>query len=497
MLRHALVLALCSLARGWDSSGSDTEDTSSSGSLTFHRKDVKCAKPLDKAALEGHCPLTGGGRCQSLVLKNVCLVQETFIMFDADGADSHPDGSNAFPDFDVTGIPYWYRHASPEHVDHITHATLHPHQHPSTVLGHQVNFPPIAARFAASHEMDASPTFDECTLPVVVYTHWVMNYGETMVRVPPLMVDLKEALEGASLSLATPLKLPLDRFNEVLLAPFSARKPVSFAELSAVRRHNFSEHEACFSQVVLLKATSGGYPDLPRAADAISAYYEPFPAAPWRSSGNEVTRIVFESRPNKGMRQFIDLDATLASCGEHRQLECRQHTFGGDIRADIALMRETDILVAYHGAGEINSLYMQPHGALLEIRPQGFGTIHGWWPAFWHPMISMQTNQRYFFWGLNVEDPALNQASPQEAENLEKNDAFNARDRFVKLQWDFLHPMLQKIIALKRNVEAYRQLYGKHGHGVVYTWDGKELLQQSPIFCSECPVKSSLECKQC
>lgn len=96
-----------------------------------------------------------------------------------------------------------------------------------------------------------------------------------------------------------------------------------------------------------------------------------------------------------------------------------------------------------------------------------------------------------------MEDPALNRASPQEAEGLETNDSFNARDRFVKLEWSFLHPMLQKVIAMKRDVAAYRALYGEHGRGVVFTWDEGELTQEPPVFCSECPVERSIECKKC
>jgi hypothetical protein len=112
-------------------------------------------------------------------------------------------------------------------------------------------------------------------------------------------------------------------------------------------------------------------------------------------------------------------------------------------------------------------------------------------------MISQQTQQRMFFWGLNIEDPALNQPSPQEAEGLETNDSFNARDRFVNLQWNFLHPMLQKVIAMKRDVAAYRELYGEHGTGVVWRWENSTLTQDPPIFCSECTVQSSIACKKC
>ena len=112
-------------------------------------------------------------------------------------------------------------------------------------------------------------------------------------------------------------------------------------------------------------------------------------------------------------------------------------------------------------------------------------------------MISMQTQQRIFFWGLNVEALDLNQNSPMEEEGLEKNDSFNARDRFVKLEWSWLYTMLQKVISYKRDVISYRALYGEHGTGVVWRWENNTLTQEPPIFCSECPVQSSLECKKC
>jgi hypothetical protein len=380
-MRPACVLGVLLLAA---CGGAATPPTPTTGDDTCSGGYGGRSPQTDEAALQAECPRAGAGRCQALVLRNVCLVQETFVMFDADTADAHPDGTHAFPDLDVTGMPYWYRHASPEQVDAVTHATSHPHAHPSTVLGHQIKYAPIGARFAAANELDASPTFDNCTTPVIVYSQWIMNYAESYIRVPTLLNKLKNVLGGgATLAPATPLKLPLDRFNKIQLAPFSKHKPVSFAELSALRRHNFSEHEACFSQVVVLKITSGAYAELPVAADAIAAYYEPFPASPWRSTGDEVTRIVFESRPNRGMRQFINLNETLAACKENQQLECKRHTFGDEFKADVALMREADVLVAYHGAGEMNSLYMKPHSAILEIRGRGFGTTHGWWPAFW------------------------------------------------------------------------------------------------------------------
>jgi hypothetical protein len=113
-------------------------------------------------------------------------------------------------------------------------------------------------------------------------------------------------------------------------------------------------------------------------------------------------------------------------------------------------------------------------------------------------MISQQTKQEVFFWGLNIEDSALNTNSALETEGLEQNESFNARDRFVTLQWPYLKPMLDKVIAVKRDVGAYRAIYGEHGTGVVWRWNNNQLTQEPPIFCSgDCPVLSSNECKKC
>lgn len=113
-------------------------------------------------------------------------------------------------------------------------------------------------------------------------------------------------------------------------------------------------------------------------------------------------------------------------------------------------------------------------------------------------MISQQTKQDVFFWGLNIEDSALNTNSAMEDEGLEHDESFNARDRFVTLNWNYLKPMLDKVIAVKRDVGAYRDIYKTHGTGVVWTWNDNQLTQAPPVFCSEdCPVAKSLACKKC
>ena len=482
--------------------GSGSDSTTESG------VSASCSPAtLDEQALHTECPLDeSGGRCQAVVLRNVCLIQETIVFFDADAVDAHPDGKgDPLAGFDVTTVPYWYRHASPDRVDALVHASPHPHSHPSSVLGHQVNFPPVEARYAAQHELDAGPpSFDACRQPVVIFTPWAMNFAESFIRVPTLLSKLRGAWSGAVATVATPLKLPADPFFGFYSAPFSDGRPTSFAELSALRvdgtdAANLTEHEACFEKVVLLKLNNGAYPELPAAARRIAEFYAlETPSSPWSTHGDAVTRVVFEQRPNKSMRQFLGLDDVLAECARDAALECKAHAFGASFTDDLALMKQADVLVSYHGAGEVNSLFMPPHSAILEVRARDFGTKHGFWSAFWWPMISQQTKQEVFFWGLNVEDPALNTNSAMEAEGLEHDESFNARDRFVTLKWNYLKPMLDKVIAVKRDVGAYRAIYKTHGTGVVWTWNNGSLAQEPPIFCSgDCPVLSSASCKKC
>lgn len=199
----------------------------------------------------------------------------------------------------------------------------------------------------------------------------------------------------------------------------------------------------------------------------------------------------------------------VTACDEDPRFECKSRTFGSPpsgVLTDISLMRDAHVLVAYHGAGEMNSLWM-PHGrALLEVRGRQFGSTHGWWPAFWWPMIGMQTGHVRHFWGLNVEDPTHNENSELEALGVETNPGFNARDRCVILNWELmLLPMLDKLLPFVTEPSAeiatqrYKEIYGPHGTGVVWQLNSSTgpLELQPPIFCGgECTTLNTT-CKPC
>ncbi len=113
-------------------------------------------------------------------------------------------------------------------------------------------------------------------------------------------------------------------------------------------------------------------------------------------------------------------------------------------------------------------------------------------------MIAMQTDFARFFWGLNVEEEALNRNSALEEEGLEKDATLNARDRFVTLQWPFVSEMLAKIKAVNKNITAYRELTAGHMAHVLFTYKDGKLTPDPPIFCAgDCGKELTPECRPC
>ena len=106
-------------------------------------------------------------------------------------------------------------------------------------------------------------------------------------------------------------------------------------------------------------------------------------------------RVVLERRPNAAARQFLELDELVGECNRESSLsataaeergedadvfsvgdatdgrhsshvECMAHTFGKSLVEDMLLMRSADVLVAPHGAGQMNAIFLPSLAALLE-----------------------------------------------------------------------------------------------------------------------------------
>ena len=386
-----------------------------------------------------------------------------------------------------------------DHADLVPHANF---SHGSTVLGHSLSLSAPQFRYAASGELEtdtSGPDCEECVLPIIIYAAWSMNLAEFFKGVPTALNRLQSAGaldSSASLVQFVPEKLPMEGFNRWILQAFSQHAPASLAEFSRLREDHTGD---CYQDVVLLKVAGGAFPAIPAAARAILDYYTPqLPPSPWSSLGRAgVTRVLFETRPNRAMRQLGGMEDILGECAKRADLECRTHTFGNHT-ADMALMQGCDVLVSYHGAGQTNAQFMKKGSAMLEVHARDFGTKFLWWSAFWQPMIVMQTNFELFFWGLNVEDESLNTNSALEAEGLEKDATLNARDRYVTLQWQFVEPMLAKIQAVGRNATTYAELTAGHMAHVLYSWKDGALSLDPPIFCSgECGKELTVDCRPC
>ena len=197
-------------------------------------------------------------------------------------------------------------------------------------------------------------------------------------------------------------------------------------------------------------------------------------------------------------RQWVGgLGPVLAACALRADLECIAHKFGDHLK-DLALLREADVLVAFHGSGELNSLFMPPRSSLLEVHAAEFGSTFLVWPAEWMPRIAAQTDWHVFYFGVNVEDRALNQNSPLETQGIETNPSFNARDRFAALSWDYLGPMLDLIAAQNRSAATYQAMAGDALAHVLYTWDNGKLEAAPPVHCSNtCGAELTADCLPC
>jgi hypothetical protein len=418
------------------------------------------------------------------------VYQEELIVHDVELIDAFDNSETAtFNLPDVSKLQYWYRHitsGSEAHKMHMQTASLH-HEH--SVEGHVVRFDPLRARFPYAHELLPDHTnFTACTLPVIVFSDWSMNFLEFLKNVVvnfETMLSSGETDTAISVYLATPHKLPIDEFNRNLMKPY-AREVGAFAQLSG-----------CFERVIIMKTDAGGYGGLPAVgARLLQAYDVPEPPP---VSGKKV--VVFETRPNLSMRQFHNMTLTMEAC-QGAGYECVAHTFGESFQRDMEVMRRVDALVTYHGAGEANLIFSKEGTALVEVHGARFGTDFLWWSGFWWPMISMQTHSFVHYWGLNVEHESRNVNSLLETEGLQTDQAMNARDRNVVLSWSMIGGMLQKAFAVHRDRAAYEAITGEdHMKNVLFTWNEStgSLIPEPPIFCSgECNHQpASPGCRPC
>ncbi|GLC45732.1 hypothetical protein PLESTM_001772100 [Pleodorina starrii] len=331
--------------------------------------------------------------------------------------------------------------------------------------------------------MEASPhlkhrAFSKCTMPVIMITDWPYNMHEVFAQlasVADVFFRQKGMIDDlATLVLATPDGLGLTSFHHVLLSPYSRYPLISLDELSQrpVRDRHVAwsaegHHVSCFQRVVLCKF-HGSAQGMMATGQVVLRHIAPrLPPDPMGFGAEPVAthstlRVLIESRsgPTRNIRNLQQIvkaceqeNAKGFEAGSFNHLSCKiLHTgdtptlYGVErFYTTVAAVRSAHVLVAVHGAGAANSIFMESDNvstAMLEIRP-----------CF--PIR---------FFSLNIEDPAQCHPSDYEAAALASpaitpmrgEGDMRARDQHMTLRPGAFLAMLRHMGALLRNDSAWR-----------------------------------------
>ena len=335
----------------------------------------------------------------------------------------------------------------------------------------------LPVRMASPDEVKSlSQPFSSCTTPIIFQSLWMHNLNEWISRGPVAFHKLQglERRNGTkqktvlprnlSIVLHSPLKIPVPKWNYEALKPFSDYTPSSLADFSSrLPCHTPSAstaegtHTRCFRRLLVWRYVREDRPYTAReigrtmlkyhasTLDALDRSEKTF----WKGGADNpsVMRVLIEKRiayTKTGTRQFLELDTLLAACNaagsnwrhaahsngkesgddgaaassssRWTTVECVAHAFGKHpkgILHDMWVMRHVDVFVTFHGAGEMNAIFMPLHSSLVEVR--GINASFSL-ADHWHPQISRGSGFQYFWWGLFVQDPTLVGKSGLDAE---------------------------------------------------------------------------------
>ncbi|CAL5229802.1 g13197 [Coccomyxa viridis] len=436
------------------------------------------------------------------VLPRTCLDQGSVVVFADEFNPTKPDHISV-PSFDMRNIMYNFP-SSQGNGDALGTDAV------------RIPFPGITIRpgtYLDTHL--SSQQFSRCTVPVVMITNWLTTYGEVIVRIPPRAFAWREAgAVGGNVTfvVATPGGMGLPAFYGPMLAPVTDLDVTSLADFS-VRRvlgapsgaTNEGLARQCFDKVVLCKIAGSQFGNMYEVGQATYAHYEleglpKDPAgflSPIQDRGSALgvssflaehspaprqLRVLIEQRSGD-VRNMLQLEELLSRCNQSQppdsglDLSCRQFTFTGDLKRNIAAARSANVLVTIHGSGSNNALFMEEESTLIELRPYQFGTKASEWANAFMPKVTEENGYRIRYIGLNVEDETLSEPGSFEARETGNPDEHtHRRDRHVKLRWDLLEQIL-RLIQSCETLEDYTRLVSQGGHilnvlpgGVLRPW---------------------------
>lgn len=325
---------------------------------------------------------------------------------------------------------------------------------------------PVKVR-PASRTMEGANIWDAPLLnvtPVVAYPTWPFNFGDTLGRhffhgyidwasKHPEMYNLP-------LAIALPHNLLLPSFWRLLEGVGVGVE--SFAVLSETR----DDKPLCFNKIIGCSHfdkdsnwRAATPVDSPKAWETFRTTVVHNNCPSRRASQSERSRdkqvVVGLAQRTRG-RRLRNLEELLKECralgtlgGKH--IECRKVEFS-DILKDLCSLQDLDVLVGTHGAQLANALFMRQGSNLIEVRANDWYDVDmedrlkdpGTWSSQIAQSFWFTNNTRYWWYGAGAKDsfPDTRSKVP-------------GRDSDVFVQWPILACMLEKVMLLRPDHNAY------------------------------------------
>eukprot|EP00798_Chlamydomonas_sp_ICE-L_P032156 gene32156-16688_t len=206
-----------------------------------NRKDPRtCTPPLFHEAKQ-----FVGDRFHCKELRNTCIAQGGFIVFDKEHVAKNPFAEKV-PQFDFTELKYFHRHHNPWITRE--NETVH-----GNTLYYTVTAERVVVRLPTKKEWSRNHYFSNCTMPIIFYENWQHNPTEFFQRSPALLALNQQAQEwddnatiangwddNATIVMAMPAGIEaLQRTRTRLQAfskaidPFPQIRPMAFLQVSS------------------------------------------------------------------------------------------------------------------------------------------------------------------------------------------------------------------------------------------------------------------------
>ncbi|CAK0784591.1 hypothetical protein CVIRNUC_007795 [Coccomyxa viridis] len=420
---------------------------------------------LSKGREEGACeaPYVGWDELEEhgcLARHKVCIDQNRFITFDERMVPG--------PSYQKDGL-FFDQHA---------HHNIPGYQ--DNVMGAKAAYYEVMARANSSSDPAdiQEPSFQKCEVPLVWWPWWPFNAADVfMGSLLPLERMLRE---GAISSQVRPVPvldgLRLPAFYQWWFAPFFERKVTPLADISdrsRAGRRCFEHVIMCSPQGIFNQPANGSWLNgtLPFATgqQIVDYHIEKVPTSqPVSTPGlpapkQDLLKVALIERSNT--RHIVNLPDILTACNEElqaagRQAHCTALSFDGvnDFPALLRELQTVDVLVGVHGAGLINSFFMRPGSAMVEIFPCRFPAD---WAShyFWRPAL---VERRIMPFQVHMQDEARCQPSQLEKspagvnyhEGAEFVRASLARDQDVLIDFRALQQVINRIERLKGSLDS-------------------------------------------